>query len=199
VTRAVEAEQELEQRLAALLPEDTVRGLFFRSVGEALLELKGPELVAECFAESGERHFVDFFAYPAGDFLRLLRRAAGLLGEGVGDFEVALRRLGLLGTTAFLASQASYAVKLVISGGTPRRVLENLPMTYGMTTPMGGPCTVVTTGPTSGRITLGRDLLPRPFMEGSLEAYFRKGGAQGLRILGRLTGPLSSEYELAWD
>lgn len=195
---AVEAEQELEQRLALVTPGDTVLGMFFRSVLETVQELKGPEAVEECLAGCGERKFVDFFAYPGMDFLRLLKRTAGMMGEEGEGFEGALRRLGYLGTSALLKSQAGHAVRVVISG-TPRRILDNMPMGYRVTTPAGGACKVVLKGQTGGRLILERDVVPRPYVEGSLEAHFLKEGAQGLRIAGKVTGPLSSEYELSWE
>jgi uncharacterized protein (TIGR02265 family) len=195
---AVEARQELEQRLAVLTPEDTVRGLFFRGVQEAVLELRGPAAVEECFAECGERKFVDFFAYSGADFLRLLRRTVGLLDGKNSSFEGTLRRLGNLGTSAILRSPAGQAVRLIVSG-TPRRILESLPMAYAMTSPAGGACKVALTGPTSGRILFERDVVPCSYVVGSLETHFLKEGARGLRISGRVTGPLSSEYELSWE
>ena len=79
------------------------------------------------------------------------------------------------------------------------RVVENLPMAYKVTTPAGGTCSVVFWGHTSGRVHFERDFLPRPYVEGSLEAHLKKAGARALRITGRLKGPLSSEYELSWD
>jgi len=194
-----EAELELEHRLALATPRDTMRGMFFRSVQEAVLALKGTAAMEECLEEcGGVRGFVDFFAYPAGDFLRMLRRAAWLMGGATGGFEEAMRMLGHLGTAAFLGSQAGNAMEVLISG-TPRRVVENLPMAYKVTTPAGGTCSVVFSGHTRGRVHFGRDFLPRPYVEGSLEAHLKKAGARALRITGRLTGPLASEYELSWD
>lgn len=193
-----EAEQELEHRLSLVAPTDTIRGMFFRSVQQAMLVLKGAAAMEECLGECGERDFVDFFAYPAGDFLRMLRRAAVLLGGPAGGFEETLRVLGHMGTAAFLDSQAGNAMEVLISG-TPRRVLENLPMAYLVTTPTGGSLSVVWSGHTHGRIIFSRDFLPRPYVEGSLEAHLKKAGARAVRVAGRLTGALSSEYEVSWE
>lgn len=191
-------ERELERRLAELAPEDTVLGLFFRSVLEAVQAVGGVAALESCLEEcAGVRRFVDFFAYPARDFLRMLRRAAGLLEAAAGSIEASLRMLGHLGTAAFLRSPAGRAMDVLISG-TPRRVVENLPTAYKVTTPMGGPLSVVWWGMTGARVVFTKDSLPRSYLEGSLEAQLKKAGARGVRISGRVLGPLSSEYEMSW-
>ena len=193
-----EAQEELEQRLEQVLPTDRVRGVFFRSVQQAMLALKGEAAMEKCLAECEERNFVDFFAYPAADFLRMLRRAAWLLGAEAGGFQETLRVLGHMGTAAFLNSQAGNAMEVLISG-TPRRALESLPMAYLVTTPTGGTLSVSWLGHMHSRIVFSRDFLPRPNVEGSLEAHLKKAGARAIRVTGRWTGGLSSEYDLVWE
>ena len=195
---ASDAEREVDLRLAELPADATVLGLFFRSVLEAVEALRGPEAMEACREEcEGAGEFVDFFAYPARDFLKVLRRAAWEMDGKTGGFEETLRILGYLGTAALLRGQAGRAVDLMLSG-TPRRVVENLPTAYRVTTPAGGPLSVVWWGQTGARILFTRDALPRPYLEGSLEALLKKAGARGLRIHGRALGPLSSEYNVAW-
>jgi uncharacterized protein (TIGR02265 family) len=193
-----EAEQELEQRLSLASSEDMVRGMFFRSVREAVHALAGPEAVEDCLADCGSGGFVDFFAYPTRDFLRVLRRAARCMGGAAGGFEGAMRVLGHLGTAAFLESPAGNAAHVVLAG-SPRQVLENLPLAYKLMMPAGGTMTVARDGYTRSRVVLTRDFLPCSYVEGSLEAQLKKAGASGLRVAGRRTGPLSSEYELSWN
>ncbi|MFL5359116.1 TIGR02265 family protein [Archangium sp.] len=193
-----EAEQELEQRLSLASSEDMVRGMFFRSVREAVHALAGPEAVEDCLAGcTSGGGFVDFFAYPTRDFLRVLRRAARRMSGAVGGFEGAMRVLGHLGTAAFLESPAGNAAHVVLAG-SPRQVLENLPLAYRLMMPAGGTMTVSRDGYTRSRVLLTRDFLPCSYMEGSLEAQLKKAGASGLRVTGRRTGSLSSEYELSW-
>lgn len=193
-----EAELELEQRLSLASAEDMIRGMFFRSVREAVQALKGAEAVADCLAECASGGgFVDFFAYPTRDFLRVLRRAAGLMSGAAGGFEGTMRVLGHLGTAAFLESPAGNAVHVLLTG-SPRQVLENLPLAYKVMMPAGGTLSVERDGYTRSRVTLTRDFLPCAYVEGSLEAQLKKAGVSGLRVSGRRTGPLSSEYELSW-
>ncbi len=193
-----DAEREVDLRLSQLTPETTVLGVFFRGVLDAVRALQGEEAMEQCREEcQGARDFVDFFAYPASDFLRVLRRAGWVMEGKTGGFEETMRILGYLGMAAFLRSQAGRAVELLMSG-TPRRVVENLPTAYKLTTPSGGPVSVVWWGQTGARILFTRDALPRPYLEGSLEAQLQKAGARGVRILGRALGPLSSEYNVAW-
>jgi uncharacterized protein (TIGR02265 family) len=194
-----EAELEVEHRLAHVTPQDTMRGMFFRSVKEAMFALNGPVAMEECLQEcGGVRTFVDLFAYPAEDFLRMARRAAWRMERSAGGFEQAMRMLGYMGTAVFLGSQVGKAMQVLISG-TPKRVIEYLPMAYKVTTPAGGACSVFFPDLTTGIVTFERDFLPRPYVEGSLEAHLKQAGARSARISGRMTGPLSCEYELTWD
>ncbi|PTL79743.1 TIGR02265 family protein [Vitiosangium sp. GDMCC 1.1324] len=194
-----EAEQELEQRLSLATPDDTMRGMFFRSVREAVHVLKGDAAVEACLEEGGDvRSFVDFFAYPTGDFLRVLRRSAWVLSGAIGGFEETMRVLGHLGTAAFLGGLAGNVMHVLFTG-TPRRVMENLPMAYKVMMPTGGGLSVVWLGYTHCRVLFTRDFLPRAYVEGSLEANLKKAGARSLRIAGRLTGALSSEYDVSWE
>ncbi|ATB29779.1 TIGR02265 family protein [Melittangium boletus] len=197
--RTALAGQELSQQLAWLSPEDTLRGMFFRSVQEALLALRGEAALEACLEECGAgRDFVDFFAYPAKDFVKLLGRAAWLMAEGECDVEEMMRMLGHLGTAVFLKSPVGRAMD-VLSSGTPRRVLENLPMAYQVLTPMGGPMVVTWLSPTRARVTFTRALLPRPYLEGLLEAMLKKAGARGVRVASHRLGPMMSEYDLTWS
>jgi uncharacterized protein (TIGR02265 family) len=189
---------ELGHLLTGLEPQDTLRGMFFRSVQEAMLTLLGEAAMEACLEEcTGERDFVDFFAYPASDFLRMVGRAAWLMEERGCEGEETLRMLGHLGTAAFLKSPVGRAMD-VLSSGTPRRVLENLPMAYQVLSPKGGPLAVTTLGPTRARVTFSRDVLPCAYLEGLLEALLKKAGARGVRIEGRRVGPFISEYLLSW-
>lgn len=106
--------------------------------------------------------------------------------------------LGYMGTAVFLGSQVGNAMQMLISG-TPRRVIGYLPMAYKVTTPAGGACSVAFQDHTHARVSFERDFLPRPYVEGSLEAHLKKAGARSARIRGQLAGPLACEYELSWD
>ena len=195
---ALSLSQEFVLQLDRLSPGDSLRGMFFRSVHEALLALRGEAALEACLEEcGGVRDFVDFFAYPASDFLRMIQRASWLMTEGECDSEETLRMLGHLGTAVFLKSPVGRAMD-VLSSGTPRRVLENLSMAYQALTPMGGPLTVTWLSSSRARVTFSRDLLPRPYLEGLLEALLKKAGARGVRVEGQRLAPLSSEYELTW-
>ena len=198
-TMPSEAELDVEHRLALATAQDTIRGMHFRSVKDAMLALKGPAAMEECLSEcGGVRTFVDLFSYPAGDFLRMARRAAWMIEGTAGGFEQAMRMLGYMGTAVFLGSQVGKAMQVLISG-TPKRVIEYLPLAYKVTTPGGGACSVAFPDLTTGIVTFERDFLPRPYVEGSLEAHLKQAGARSARINGRMTGPLSCEYELTWD
>ncbi|HEX5748515.1 MAG TPA: TIGR02265 family protein [Archangium sp.] len=194
-----EAELDVERRLALATMQDTIRGMHFRSVKDAMFALRGAAAMEECLTEcGGVRSFVDLFAYPAGDFLRMARRAAWMMEGAAGSFEQSMRMLGYMGTAVFLGSQVGRAMQVLISG-TPRRVLEYLPMAYKVVMPAGSGISVSFLGHTRAFITFERDFLPVQYVEGALEAHLKQAGARSARIVGRPKAPLSSEYELSWD
>jgi uncharacterized protein (TIGR02265 family) len=192
-----ESERELERRLALATPEDSVRGMFFRSVVEVMRALGGEEAVERCLRECGERRFVDFTCYPTSSFLRLLWTAAWLLKDGYGDFEGALRALGRRGATDFFASATGRPLQTLL-GGNPNRLLDSLPMAYAVASPMNGGRCQVTSGEWTAVVLLERDFLPRPYVEGALASALKVVGAREPRVKGRYMGPLVSEYVLTW-
>lgn len=198
-TMPSETELDVEHRLTLATAQDTIRGMHFRSVKDAMLALKGPAAMEECLAEcGGVRTFVDLFSYPAGDFLRMARRAAWMMEGSAGGFEQAMRMLGYMGTAVFLGSQVGKAMQVLISG-TPRRVLEYLPMAYKVVMPAGSGISVSFPEHTRAFITFERDFLPRQYVEGSLEAHLKQAGARSARIVAQKTGPLSCVVELNWE
>lgn len=189
---------ELGELSVGLRPDDSLRGLFFRSVLDAMLTLLGEQAMEQCLEEcSGERVFKDFFSYPAEDFLRMVRRATWLMEARGYESEETLRMLGHLGMAAFLKSTIGGAMDL-LSSGSPRRMLENLPAAYPVLSPRGGTLTVSTPGSTCARVVFSRDVLPGAYLEGLLEALLKKAGARGVRIEGGRPGPLSCEFVLSW-
>ncbi|MCY1083328.1 TIGR02265 family protein [Archangium lansingense] len=193
------AELDVEHRLSLASQQDTIRGMHFRSVKEAMFVLRGSAAVEECLSEcGGVRTFVDLFSYPAGDFLRMSRRAAWMMEPAAGGFEQAMRMLGYMGTAVFLGSQVGKAMQVLISG-TPRRVIEYLPMAYKVVMPAGSGISVAISDHNRALVTFERDFLPRQYVEGALEAHLKQAGARTARIIARPRGPLSSVVELTWE
>jgi uncharacterized protein (TIGR02265 family) len=192
-----EAERELERRLALATPEDSVRGMFFRSVVEVMRALENEEVVERCLRECGERRFVDFTCYPTGSFLRLLWTAAWLLKDGYGDFEGALLALGRRGAMDFFASSTGRPLQVLL-GGDPKRLLDSLPMAYAVASSTGSGRCQVTSGEHMALVLLDRDFLPRPYVEGALMSALEVVGAREPWVKGRHMGPLASEYVLTW-
>jgi uncharacterized protein (TIGR02265 family) len=191
------AEQELKRSLALATPADSVRGMFFRSVMEVMRALGDEAAVERCVEACGERRFVDFTCYPTASFLRLLWSAAGLLENGYGSFEGALRALGRRGATDFLSSSTGRPLQALLLGN-PKRLLESLPMAYAVASANGGRCTVTFGAPGNALIILERDFLPREYVEGALATALEVVGTREPRVRGRSTGPLSVEYMVSW-
>ena len=55
------------------------------------------------------------------------------------------------------------------------------------------------TGPRSAHFVMRGDFLPPPFHEGVLMAMLERLNARKVRVCGRQTGVLDSEYELSWQ
>jgi uncharacterized protein (TIGR02265 family) len=191
------AERELEQRLTLVTPSDSVRGMFFRSVLEVVRALGDEEAVERCLEACGERRFTEFNGYPTSTFLRLLRMAARLLGDGYGDFGGALRALGRRGATDFFASATGRPLRGMLMGD-PKRLLDSLPMAYAVASANGGQCAVRWMGPRSALVLFNRDFLPCAYLEGAMAAAFEVVGVREARVSGRMTGSLASEYTLTW-
>lgn len=188
--------QDLAARLALATHEDTVRGLFFNGVVGAVRALGGDAAVEHCLTAGGERKFVDFFSYPVASFLRLAYAAAQVMGPRYGGFEGALRRMGAQATTDFLSSAAGKTL-LLLASDSPRRLLGNLHSGYRAAVSYGER-NVSWTGDTSGVFTMKRDFMPPPYHEGTLQAVIEVVGGKQVRVEGRQTGLLDTEYSLSW-
>ena len=78
--------RDLEARLAAATPDDTVRGLIFNAVFSVVSEALGDAAARAC-DPSGKGGRIDFFTHPVADFLRTCWDAADLLEPALGGPE----------------------------------------------------------------------------------------------------------------
>jgi uncharacterized protein (TIGR02265 family) len=189
-------EQEFARRILLTEPTDTIRGMFCTGMLRIVGSLGGEEVMRRCQEASGEEKFVDFFNYPMAVYLRMISAAVRLLADRYGSVEEALRQLGRQALAAIDASAAGKALVLMRTGDM-RSTVESLRVGYRIAVSSGEP-ELVWTGPTSARLTLRRVFMPHPFHEGLLMATFERQNLQGLKVLGRQTGALDSEYELSW-
>ncbi|QRN97953.1 DUF2378 family protein [Archangium violaceum] len=177
-------------------PEDTVRGLFFNSVLTAVRKLGCEAAVRSCHEAGGEGRFLDFYSYPLRTFLRLLGCAARELGARMGGGEAVLRELGRHANAGFLASPVG-RMAVLMSYGSPRRMMESMPDMYRHSLSFGEQW-VVWTGQSRGRFVLRGDFLPSACHEGVLEAMLESSGGRRVRVSREWTHELDGEYAFSW-
>jgi uncharacterized protein (TIGR02265 family) len=190
-------QQEMEQRLALATPQDTVRGLFFKSMLEKVRVLDGETAARHCLMASGERHFVEFFNYPTSSLIRLTYAAGQVLGPRYGGFDRAVWLLGHQAMTDFLDSLMGRALKH-LTGQDTRSLMISIQGIYRMTTSYGTR-QLVWDGPTTGRLLLTRNFIPRAYHEGGLRATLDRMGAQNVKLSGRQPSTLDYEFEFSWE
>ncbi|QRO00533.1 DUF2378 family protein [Archangium violaceum] len=190
------SEEELRRRLTYVTPADTTRGIFLNSVLEVVRQLGDEATVRHCLDESGETRFVALFNYPVSTLLRMSYAGARRLSNDSRNFEEVMRQMGYLSARSFATTSMGQIMLRQILG-QPRRLLENLPAAYRMTTNVGT-CKVRWTGHTSAVILITRDILPYPYMEGSLQGTFEVTAIRGLTVRAHPLESLDTEYELSW-
>lgn len=194
-------EAEYERRIALATPEDTARGLFFNGVLAAVITFGGETALKQCHAllkeRRFERRFIDFSSYPVADFLRLALAASQVLSAQLGGPETTQRRLGMQATRDFFSSMAGRTI-LLLSGESPKRILDKIPSGYRSAVSYGER-TVTFTGDRSARVVARRDFMLPPYTEGVLTAILEAVNARSPRVQSRPLGLLDCEYELNWD
>ncbi len=188
---------EWEKRLALATPEDTTLGLFLRGTLEAIRALGDEVLVRRCLEACGEEHFADFQHYPVRLHLQLVFTAVRELAAQPEALEELLRRLGRGAAADFLESSAGRTMRRLVRE-EPKRLVSNLPAAYRVSLGFGER-EVAWTGPRSAHFVMRGDFLPPPFHEGVLMAMLERLNARKVRVCGRQTGVLDSEYELSWQ
>ncbi|WP_257462553.1 DUF2378 family protein [Archangium lipolyticum] len=189
-------EWDLAWRMSMAAPEDTVRGLFFNSALVAVRKLGGETVVRRCLEEGGEGKFLDFYSYPLKAFLRLLGCAARELGARWGGGEAVLRELGRHANAGFLASPVG-RMAVLMSYGSPRRMMESVPDMYRHSLSFGEQ-SVVWTGQSQGRFVVKGDFLPSACHEGVLEGLLESSGGRRVRVSREWVHELDGEYAFSW-
>jgi uncharacterized protein (TIGR02265 family) len=187
----------LEQLLALATPLDTCRGMFFNGLFDAVESFGGEEVRNRCFVTAGEKRFVDFFSYPAGDFLKALFLAAELLGPKLGGAEAVMHQLGRQATEDFFRSTVGRTI-MVLAGTDPHRLLASFPSAYRASLSYGDR-SVERLGDTRARVMTRRDFLPVAYNEGILTAALEQSTARDIMIQGCRLAPLDVDYDIRWS
>jgi uncharacterized protein (TIGR02265 family) len=184
------------ERMELATSEDMARGLFLQSALKAIRALGDEALAKQCTTVCGQALFFDFFNYPIRLYLQMLATAMPSLEARHGDAEQALWLLGHCVAADFLESQAGRTMQVLVRGEV-KRLVNNLPSTYLVS--MNGERSVKWLGPQSCRFTMRRDFMPRSFHEGMLVAMLERMNAGKVKVVGRQTDVLDSEYDLSWQ
>ena len=189
--------RDLVRRQSLATPTDTLRGMFLRGTLESIQELGDEALVERCREACAHEDFVELFSYPVRLQLQLMSVALEALAARHGSCEQALRLLGRKAVGDFLASKSGKML-LVLGGGEASRLLLNAPTGYRVSTSYGEH-SLRWLGPTSCRWTMKRQFMPPPFEEGLLAGLLENTRARNVRVVGRQTDVLDSEYDISWE
>jgi uncharacterized protein (TIGR02265 family) len=189
--------QEMEQRLALATSQELVRGLFFNSMLGLVQKMGDPGARERCLEASGEKEFVDFFQYPVSTLIRMTYTAGHELSARHGGFDEALRRMGQQAMVDFLDSAMGKTLRHM-AGQDIRTLVSSMQGMYKMTTNYGERH-VVWESPMRGRLILQRNFIPCAYHEGGLRTTLDRMEARGVKVMGRQTGPVDSEYEFSWE
>jgi uncharacterized protein (TIGR02265 family) len=188
---------DLARRTELATPADTVRGMFLRGTLDAIRRLGDDALVNRCLETCGHEKFVELFNYPVRLELQILSVAVEALAARHGGCEQVLRLLGRQAVSDFLGSNTGRLL-LVVSGGDPKRLLNSTPTGYRVSVSYGEH-TLRWMELTRCLWTMKREFMPYPWEEGVFQVLLEKTKARNVKVVGRQTGALDSEYDISWE
>ncbi len=187
-------DEELDRRLAAATPRDTVRGVIFNATFEVLVELAGKPAAPACDPRGkGRRH--EFFSYPVADYLRLAWAAVDRLAVA-GDRDAAFRQLGDRAARRWLSSPLAAAL-VAFTGKDPRRLVANVATGYRNVVSYGTR-TVDWVAGRHARLAFRRDFLVPAFHCGVIASALEVTCGGAFDVEGREVGFLESDYDVTW-
>jgi uncharacterized protein (TIGR02265 family) len=163
---------ELEERLRATTPRDTVRGMMFKGVMVEAGRRFGPDRAGEVQRRVAPQGWRDFFSYPAADFLKMMFELTEL-GQAGGASRAEMQRFcGAATADAFFASTIGKTLLLLWSSGGPPKLLHNAPGGYRQVVSYGVR-TFLPQGERAGVMQFRQDMMPAAYHEGVFQACFR--------------------------
>jgi len=189
-------QQDLQARIAATTPEDTVRGLIFNALFDTVEAHVGKAAALGCDA-AGKGHRTDFLSYPVKDFLGCVGRAVDLLEPRLGSVDRALFDVGYR-TLANVLGSALGATIIVMARRDPRALLGQAPTAYrGLVS--YGERRLEWLGPCRARLTFRRDFLLPAYHRGVLFAAVEAIGVRNPQVTGAPQALLDATYEVSWE
>lgn len=188
--------QDLEERITAATPLDTVRGLFFNAIFSTVREHRG-DGSARATDPLGRGSRAAFLSYPVVDFLRIAWNAADVLEGVYGDTGQAFYEMGRRSAQNVFESLWGRTL-LSLAGGAEHGLAAQIGAGYRGAVSYGER-SLEWTGPRSCVITFTRDFLVPNYHCGVFAAALQVQGAQGVRAEGRQVGLLDAEYDVSWE
>ncbi|WP_338864134.1 TIGR02265 family protein [Myxococcus stipitatus] len=193
------AKNDLDQRLALVRPDDTVRGLIFNAVLLLAEKQLGPDMASRLREPIFKRSPVDFFSYPAVDAIRLLYSTSEALARAgrYGTQEEAVRACGAAAVTGFFSSTVGQTLTRLIGKGDPKRLLSNAPTAYSTLVSYGRRDYNVVTE-RHVRLSFHGDMQPVQFHEGVLQEALKAIQCKG-SVVGTPHGYFAADYDIVWE
>jgi uncharacterized protein (TIGR02265 family) len=187
---------ELADRIAAIQPGDSVRGLFFRVVFELIQQHAGPAALERVRTGVLARDVSDVRTYPAREYLALLYTAADVLEAALGPEGAVFRACGETSVTRY-STGPGMLIFGIISRGDPHKLFAGAQMGYRAAVSYGTR-EYVSTGPKSGTLRVRGDMLPPAYHEGILTGSLK---VLGLKGSARATahGVDRVDYDIQWE
>ena len=188
--------QEREQRMG-LAPEGaTVRGLIFNAVFKLVGKHKGEAVATELRARISRKPLVDFFSYPARDFIEVLYQGAELMAPEYGSVEAAIQACGAASISGFFQSSVGRTLTSLIGHKDPKRLFSSSPTAYS-TAVSYGRREYAALGERRVRLHFRGDMQPVEFHQGLLMEALRTVGYEG-RVSAHKLGLDEAEYIIEW-
>lgn len=189
---------DLSERLLQATANDTCKGMFFNGLFLATAHTVGEAGVERLREAATTKKFVDFFNYPIADFLPLAWRAAELVGGGSSpkQLEAGIRKIGAQATDDFLATAVGKTL-MMLSGHDAKRLMNSLASSYKTAVSYGSRA-IVWHAPNRCVFTMHRDFMPHPYHEGVITQVLTVIGRAEVRVVGRRTGLLDTDYDISW-
>lgn len=188
--------QEREQRMGLATEGATVRGLIFNAVFKLVGKHKGEAVATELRARISKKALVDFFSYPARDFLEVLYGGAELLAPEYGSVEAAIQACGAASLSGFFQSSVGRTLTSMIGHKDPKRLFSSSPIAYS-TAVNYGHREYTALNERCVRLHFRGDMQPVEFHQGLLLEALRAVGHEG-RVSARRLGLDEAEYLIEW-
>ena len=187
---------EMTKRMALAAPAHTVRGLVFNAVLKLIEKDLGKPAAEALRLPISKRGLVDFFTYPASEFVKLLFVASDLLEPKLGGTDAAIRACGAAAVSGFFDSGVGKTLISIVGRGDPKKLFSNAPTAYS-TAVNYGVREYQALGDKQVRLQFHGDMQPIAFHEGLLAEALKAVGCEGT-VTGTSSTLEVAEYLIAW-